>query len=89
MKERKNVHVLIDIFAPNDGLETYQAMKEKYSINQAINWLKERVTQFEVDRNLLKQLDETGRLTPIKRLFNSYYTKDQLMQYYLETMPRN
>lgn len=33
MKERKNVHVLIDIFAPNDGLETYQVMKEKYSIN--------------------------------------------------------
>ena len=41
-----------------------------------------------MNRNLLKQLEETGRLTPNKSLFGSYYTKDQLMQYYLETMPR-
>lgn len=88
MEKRNNVHVLIDIFAPKDGLETYQNMREKYSSKQAISWLKERVSQFTVDRNLLKQLEEIGRLTPTKSLFGSYYTKDQLMQYYLETMPR-
>ena len=45
MKKRNNIHVLIDIFAPKDGLETYQNMREKYSSKQAIAWLKERVSQ--------------------------------------------
>lgn len=31
MKKRNNIHVLIDIFAPKDGLETYQNMQEKYA----------------------------------------------------------
>lgn len=46
MKKRNNIHVLIDIFAPKDGLETYRNMREKYSSKQAIAWLKERVSQF-------------------------------------------
>lgn len=85
---KNNVYVLIDIFAPNDGLKIYHDMKAKYSIKQAINWLKKRVSQVKVDKNFLKQLEKTGRLMPTKSLFGSYYTKDQLMQYYLETMPR-
>lgn len=88
MEKRNNVYVLIDIFAPKDGLETYQKMQEKYSPKQAITWLRKRVSQFKVDQALLKHLEETGRLMPIRGLFNSYYTKNQLMQYYLETMPR-
>lgn len=88
MKKQNNVYVLIDIFAPKDGLEIYQKMQEKYSPKQAITWLRKRVSQFKVDQNLLKRLEETGRLMPIRDLFNSYYTKDQLMQYYLETIPR-
>lgn len=60
MKKRNNVHVLIDIFAPKGGLETYRNMQEKYSSKQAVDWLKERVFQFTVNQNLLKQLEETG-----------------------------
>lgn len=84
-----SIKVLINIFDREHGLEIYNQMKPVYSTKEAIQWLKNKAKQFIVDKKLFKELNETGRLLPTKTtLFGNKYTKQQLMQYYLETKPR-
>lgn len=89
MNQKNNIYVLIDRFDPVEGEKIYRGMMDFYSSKQAVNWLKKRVKQFEVSQKLLKQLEDTGRLTPVKSFRGIRYSKNQLMQYYLETMPRH
>lgn len=77
MKSESNVKRLIKVFDPEKGLKEYEEMPKKLSLKQTISWLSSRVKQFKVDKVLMKQLNDEGRLIPDSTNFLGikYYSK--------------
>lgn len=81
-----NTKILLNQFGTDQDFKDFENMKNTFSLRDAIKWLSIRVKQISINKKALKALNDEGRLMP-DRKFNRY-SKEILMNYYLETKPR-
>lgn len=91
--EEKNLSILEKVFGikrkANPDLPRIDEMKEKYSEKEVIDFFDGLITQekngYEINKEILEQLRESGRMIPV---YGKKYSRYQLISYFLETEPR-